>query len=223
MLLQRSVMVKFRILNVPSASYIKDLCHTHQIVYNGESVPADTAIQLFENHFEYIEASYRHHSTEMSDLYRTSDMFIDAANLREWSRHRLTLEAFACGCISVLPQGSMTQSIYEPLNVVSDAHDVSLTFDATNANQLYAITYSLLRNDKQRTALAWTGLQKSKELSFEEGALSFLQKVSFIKTGGSLANDYYLFRYDSFLFSMLVVSIILLGIIYLRPVHNTKK
>ena len=223
MLLQQSVLIKFRILNVPSSSYIKDLCHTHQIIYNGESVPADTAIQLFENHFEYMEANYRRHKHEMSDLYRSSDLFIDAANLREWSRHRSTLEAFACGCITVLPRGSMTQSIYEPLNVVSDANDASLTFDATNANQLYSITYAMLRNEKQRAALARTGLKKSKELSFEEGALSFLEKVSFIKTKDSQSNDYFLFRYDSFLFSVVVVGSILLGINYLRPVHTNNK
>jgi GT2 family glycosyltransferase len=223
MLLQRPVLIKFRILNVPSSTYIRDMYDTHQIVYNGEAVPADTAMNLFEHHFEYIEANYIHHSTEMSDLYRWSDMFIDAASLREWSRHRSTLEAFACGCITVLPRGSMTQSIYEPLNVVSDANDISLTFDATNANQLYAVAYSILQNEKQRTALAWTGLKKSREISFEEGALSFLQIVSFFKTGDSLGNDYYLFRYDSFLFAVLVVSVILLGIVYLRPAHYNKK
>ena len=217
MLLSRSSLFKFRILNSPYPGYVQDLCRSHRMSYD------ESAFQQFEKSSEYIEALYRRHPSEMSNLYRESDIFIDAANLREWSRHRSTAEAFACGCITILPRGSMTQSVYEPLNLVSDAYDISLTFDATNANQLFHVTYSILQNDKKRSAVALAGLKMSQDLTFEEGALSFLQRVSHVRAQKLQGNNYFLFRYDSFLFSVLVVVVVLVGIIYLRPVNNDKK
>mmetsp|Transcript_23149 Transcript_23149/g.39177 ORF Transcript_23149/g.39177 Transcript_23149/m.39177 type:complete len:824 (-) Transcript_23149:349-2820(-) len=217
MLLQRFLEVKFIVLNVPSPNYIQN-------VYNSERFRADSAVQQYDHHFEYVTANYKRHSNEMADLYRASDVFIDAANLREWSRQRSTSEAFACGCITLLPRGSMTQAIFEPLHAVTNANELSLTFDATNSDQLYSVTSSLIRNEKTRTSLATAGLKKAKELSFEEGTLSLLQKVSFVKSGGS-TGEYILLTYNSssFLFSVIVVTGILIGIMYLRPVNHGKK
>jgi GT2 family glycosyltransferase len=225
MLIQSSPKVKFFILNAPSSNYVKELCFSQQIIFGAESVPADVAMELFNDHFVNVAADYTHHLNEMSDLYRKSDMFIDAANMREFSRHRLTLEAFACGCITVLPRGSMTESIHEPLNIISDFSDVSLTFDASNANQLHFIVSSMVHNEKRRLSLATSGLKKSKEHSLEEGALSLLQKISLVrleKTGGEF---YMLTMYSSvsFLFSVFVVAVVLVGIMYIRPVNYGKK
>jgi glycosyltransferase involved in cell wall biosynthesis len=211
LLLQQTKMIRFRILDVPSATYIKELCGMFKD--SAIAISSKTATALAAANFEYISFNYTRSQQFMANYYRETDLFVDASEMTGWAMQRSVLEAQACGCVMVLPAGSMAQSISD-----NSIDECLLVFETTRANKLQRLVFTFLQNDNRRSLVVSSMIDKSAEYSPEEDGISFLDKVSALKSSKGGLNSAYLLSKESFLFFLLIA---LLGFLVLGAVYTT--
>ena len=206
LLSQQKASFKFRILDPPSQQYISELRETLQI----GSLISKHAVDVTYDNFDFVSFDYTEPLSVMADIYRESDFFVDASELTGWALQRTVVEVQACGCIMVLPTGSMAQSI---------ADDNCLVFEMTRANKLQKLLTNYLVGRAESQRIADKLNDEMIEISYEEDALSLLTAVSTMKSKKELLSTQGGYQIDrTFLFYALVGCC---GVLVLLTVFKT--
>ena len=225
LLQQPDIKIRFRLLDVPSEHYMKELC---SIFKDGTvtSISSKSVSSTLANaNFEYINYNYTQSLQQMGNNYREADLFLDASELTGWALQRSVLEAQACGCVMVLPTGSMAQAMADN-NI-----DECLVFETTRANKLQRLLLTYLQNGPLRSRLMASMSARATDHSCEEDGLSFLDKVSAPQTASELGSELSQFfvlstgssswlHLTSLAFFFLVLCLVYR--IYVRPSGNFK-
>ena len=187
---------------------------------------------LVPDRVTFITANFSRPLSELADLYRSSDVFIDASSLYDGVREQLLLEVMACGCLVALP------STLHPLSFCKDSsHDKNkdmdkddplfpleggcFTLNLTDTEHIFNQMMFLIETSHARKKIVFRGIEKIHEFTQEEAALRFLEQTS-------LKTTMLLFGLDSaafvsLFFAVIIVSVVVMGIIYVRPANNSRK
>lgn len=100
---------------------------------------------------------------ELADIYRTSDLFVDASLFQAFGQ--IAIDAMACGCIPLMPTLGAAPEICE--------HDLAILCQPSSRIEAYVETIEvIMKNMTLRESLVRTILQKSVKYSMEEAAAS---------------------------------------------------
>ena len=170
----------------------------------------------------FISVNYSRPLKDLADVYRESDVFIDASSAQVGIREELLLEVMACGCIVALPPPSVAKSEHSLCKSNSaNVEDDCYIIDLTSSESIVKKISLLLESPIVRKKLIARNVEAAREYSQEEASLVFLEQI------GSKA-AIILFGLDSSAFvslfiAIVIVSVIAIGIAYLRPASNARK
>ena len=101
--------------------------------------------------------------TDMADIFRAADLFIDMSWWQAYGRSGL--EAMACGCVSIMPSTGASAEICED-------GKYCLAHDGNDEAGYYEKVVDILSNDEKRYALLQHGIERTWKYSVEGAAAS---------------------------------------------------
>jgi hypothetical protein len=185
----------------------------------------EVLLGLLQHQATFVYANYSRPLHELSDLYRRSDVFLDVASWRSGTPEQLWLEVMACGCVVGLPLVS-TPEHQHPLCPTSNRglrpDEECFSVDMTVAANVFKKISLLLESHTIHKKLAVWGMERTHAYPQEEAALSFLEHVS-VKKLSVILFGLDTSAFVSLFFALVIVSLAVLGIVYLRPASNPRK